>query len=221
MWLDVLAPELALDRRIGVLCRRHADAMVVPLGWMLDDHREPTPRLFKVAETDATGEVARRRRPAAARSAHSEQLELVVPGLPVVADEPTVGEQIADLLADDTAQIQRTVEMAVTDQGVTPEPVRPEPVEPQPAEPEPAPAIVEPPEPAEPQPEPHSEPVSAEPEPAAALEEQNGQATLWTPVFDPADDLGGLLTASSPLLSRAFGTGSSAPQRRRKARKRS
>lgn len=31
----------------SVLCRRHADAMVVPRGWTLDDRREPVPRLFK------------------------------------------------------------------------------------------------------------------------------------------------------------------------------
>lgn len=31
----------------NVLCRRHADAMVVPRGWTLDDRREAQPRLFK------------------------------------------------------------------------------------------------------------------------------------------------------------------------------
>lgn len=31
----------------GVLCKRHADAMVVPRGWTLDDRREPIPRLFR------------------------------------------------------------------------------------------------------------------------------------------------------------------------------
>jgi hypothetical protein len=31
----------------NVLCRRHADAMVVPRGWTLDDRREDQPRLFK------------------------------------------------------------------------------------------------------------------------------------------------------------------------------
>lgn len=31
----------------GVLCARHADAMVVPLGWTLDDRRESALRLFK------------------------------------------------------------------------------------------------------------------------------------------------------------------------------
>ncbi len=30
-------------------------------------------------------------------------------------------------------------------------------------------------------------------------------AAPWKPVFDQADDLDGLLTARSPLLSRAFG----------------
>lgn len=30
----------------NVLCKRHADAMVVPRGWTLDDRREPVPRLF-------------------------------------------------------------------------------------------------------------------------------------------------------------------------------
>jgi hypothetical protein len=34
----------------NVLCRRHADAMVVPRGWTLDDRREDQPRLFKPAK---------------------------------------------------------------------------------------------------------------------------------------------------------------------------
>ena len=31
----------------GSLCRRHADSMVVPRGWTLDDRRDPGPRLFR------------------------------------------------------------------------------------------------------------------------------------------------------------------------------
>ncbi|MGK0313453.1 MAG: hypothetical protein ACI8RC_003096, partial [Ilumatobacter sp.] len=31
-----------------------------------------------------------------------------------------------------------------------------------------------------------------------------GEPQAWSPNFDTADDLGGLLSASSPLLSRAF-----------------
>jgi hypothetical protein len=45
VWID--SYERVSTDRAGVLCRRHADAMVVPLGWMLDDRRDPVPRLFK------------------------------------------------------------------------------------------------------------------------------------------------------------------------------
>lgn len=45
----------------GVLCRRHADAMVVPLGWMLDDRREPAPRLFRSPSEAPTGPMIRPR----------------------------------------------------------------------------------------------------------------------------------------------------------------
>ncbi len=43
--------------------------------------------------------------------------------------------------------------------------------------------------------------------PAPAVDETPGDVDpdeRWTPNFDDADDLGGLLSASSPLLSRAF-----------------
>ena len=44
-----LAPiDLTVDRA-GVLCRRHADAMVAPRGWTLDDRRDGGPRLFQAA----------------------------------------------------------------------------------------------------------------------------------------------------------------------------
>lgn len=39
------------SRRAGVLCRDHADAMVVPNGWTMDDRRELAPRLFRSRES--------------------------------------------------------------------------------------------------------------------------------------------------------------------------
>lgn len=39
------------SRRAGVLCRDHADSMVVPNGWTLDDRREAAPRLFQSRES--------------------------------------------------------------------------------------------------------------------------------------------------------------------------
>ena len=51
VWLAPSAPDS--DRmRAGALCRRHADALVVPRGWTLDDRREPAPRLFRVTRAD-------------------------------------------------------------------------------------------------------------------------------------------------------------------------
>lgn len=83
-----LAPreEGADPLRAGGLCKRHADAMVVPRGWTLDDRREPTPRLFRPAplesEPAAEAQAEPERRSGAARRAasrsesRSEQLAL-------------------------------------------------------------------------------------------------------------------------------------------------
>jgi hypothetical protein len=54
VWLAPRDPD-ADPLRAGGLCRRHADAMVVPQGWTLDDRREATPRLFRAAPPDAEG----------------------------------------------------------------------------------------------------------------------------------------------------------------------
>ena len=56
-------------------CRRHADAMVVPLGWMLDDRRDPVPRLFKAPPTQTTTAPRQRRAPGHHRD-DSQQLQL-------------------------------------------------------------------------------------------------------------------------------------------------
>jgi len=77
-WVDTFHRADAHDA--GVLCRRHADAMVVPRGWTLDDRREPQPRLFR-SPADASGSMVRPRRRRANGSAsivrdRVEQLEL-------------------------------------------------------------------------------------------------------------------------------------------------
>jgi Protein of unknown function (DUF3499) len=56
----------------GILCRRHADALVVPRGWRVDDRREAVPRLFLAPATspEPGGEASRprgeRRKPSGA-----------------------------------------------------------------------------------------------------------------------------------------------------------
>lgn len=126
VWLEPCDPAEVIEPRPGLLCRRHADTMVVPVGWTLDDRREPTPRLFRppsgpsAAARDSTGPVRRPRRS--------------------TVDTPELFEASVDAEAGAS--------------------------------------------------------LGAAPGPPDDVS--------WTPRFDPDDDLGGLLDADSPLLSRAF-----------------
>ncbi|MFM2073694.1 MAG: hypothetical protein RLZZ623_3958 [Actinomycetota bacterium] len=111
VWLDGF--HAAQGARSGVLCLRHADAMVVPLGWMLDDRREPTPRLFKTAPD--TPAKPRTRRPRALRDATGEQLRLDPETLATVLEDDFVAP-IA-VTADETQLLPEIPEQ--------PEPVAP------------------------------------------------------------------------------------------------
>jgi hypothetical protein len=93
-WIAPLAESLTPDA--NVLCRRHADAMVVPRGWTLDDRREQQPRLFRqrsTANVDVSHAAPRRRRrsepPASATSNPGEQLQIDGTG---EIERPTLGD---------------------------------------------------------------------------------------------------------------------------------
>lgn len=88
VWLALRDPH-AEPLRAGSLCTRHADAMVVPQGWTLDDRREPNPRLFRTPPGPATATARRSRAAGGNVTAPSEQL--VLRG---VADDPS-GETAA------------------------------------------------------------------------------------------------------------------------------
>ncbi len=93
VWIDGF--HAAQGARAGVLCRRHADAMVVPLGWMLDDRREPVPRLFKVLPHEAPKPRSRRAR--APRDATGEQLRLDATMLDsIIDDDATAATPLAE-----------------------------------------------------------------------------------------------------------------------------
>lgn len=85
-WVDALDADL--DPDVGVLCRRHANSMVVPRGWTLDDRREAVPRLFRAPETtaDPTGPAARptRRR----RGGGDVTEQLVLPDTAAIPEDP-------------------------------------------------------------------------------------------------------------------------------------
>ncbi len=141
VWLSPLDP--AADRnRAGTLCLRHADAMVVPLGWTLEDARDPMPRLFKPTSR-ARPRAERRKGSKRPKSSATEQLALGD------AAEPD------PLAIEDDGGANQTV-AAVT--GVP----------------------------------------SATDDPDATV------AMPWMPDFDITDELGGALSATTPLLARAF-----------------
>ncbi len=79
VWIEIFDGSAAY--RAGVLCRRHADAMVVPLGWMLDDRREAVPRLFKPREAPTPTRMRTKRRRIHQRD-ETGQLELTAAALP-------------------------------------------------------------------------------------------------------------------------------------------
>ncbi len=147
VWLEVL-PDLAAQRRINVVCRQHADAMVVPRGWTLDDRRESRPRLFRVPDSAVSRKPGRRAAPPRPdRTEGDPQL---------LFDDDDAGDErttIPDPPGDDTVDGELTV---------------------------------------------------GDIRPLGDLDPDETQAMKWRPVFDEADDLGGVLKASSPLLSRAF-----------------
>jgi len=63
VWLDNShVPE---REHAGRLCRRHANALVVPRGWTVDDRRQPIPQLFRELERslnpDGRGQMASRK----------------------------------------------------------------------------------------------------------------------------------------------------------------
>jgi hypothetical protein len=72
MWLEALAPD---GPTAGVLCRRHAEAMVVPKGWWLQDRRTDS-ALFDPPETAPLAPTYRARRPRRPSTTPAEPLPL-------------------------------------------------------------------------------------------------------------------------------------------------
>ena len=134
-WLDRLD---GASSEGGVLCLRHADAMVVPRSWTLDDLRDPDLHLFRPPAAE----------PAPRRTRRS-------------ANSPVDPDAVAD--ADAIEQLELGVTDAESQAGATES----------------------------------SESLDDDGAPSASSES-------WSPSFDDADDLGGLLAARSPLLARAF-----------------
>ncbi len=92
VWLAPRDPD-AEPLRAGSLCRRHADAMVVPRGWTLDDRREARPRLFRSPPSDEPRARSRAKRTSATEPP-ADQLVLD-------SDERTVADVAGAHASDD------------------------------------------------------------------------------------------------------------------------
>lgn len=176
VWLEACDPATLGDDRPGLLCRRHADAMVVPVGWTLDDHREPVPRLFKVREMPAqpkrSGDhTGRTRRP---KLHQASLLDLVA--------EQSVAAELIDAVSQPDAGSSTAADAAA--------PVEAD-VAPLPAEMDAGSS------PAAGEPDGNSDVDDGQQEP--------GRDPAWSPTFDHTDDLDGLLAPRGKLLRRAFG----------------
>jgi hypothetical protein len=87
-WLDALEEQRSPES--GVLCLRHANSMVVPRGWTLDDLRDPDLRLFRPPR--ASDEPTKRsRRASSTGPANGEQLELGVDRTEETVDAEATG----------------------------------------------------------------------------------------------------------------------------------
>jgi hypothetical protein len=102
VWLAPRDPD-GDPLRAGSLCKRHADAMVVPIGWTLDDRRDATPRLFRPGAD--VPKPPRKRRPRTKPSAVPDPVveEPAQPTLvaPEHDEARTVAEVTGEPLADD------------------------------------------------------------------------------------------------------------------------
>ena len=187
VWLAALDENEPARELAGALCRRHADSLTPPRGWWLDDRRVARPRLFTMTGTELDADPDDHGAPS-----------------PTSGTGPTVRpEDATTSVARPSPKRKRkstddTDELALAfigDDGSEGD-VHLDQVEPgagRQAAVAPTPAPTEEPE--------ADGPTSA----AFTVDSDETRALPWTPVFDRADDLGGVLAARSPLLSRAFG----------------
>lgn len=163
----------------NLLCVRHADAMIVPRGWTLDDRREDTLRLFRPADAevdpDATPSSIRRPRRPAPDPDHTP-IQLVIDGTGEIG-RPDLGaldagdvDDVDGDVDDDVDQAVATIEVESDEAATRTDEIAP------------------------------SDGIPPSDEPSDTTE----PAAPWQPDFDQDDDLDGLLSVTSPLLARAF-----------------
>ncbi len=99
-----IAPLDDSDHHGNVLCQRHADVMVVPGGWNLDDRRQRDLHLFnpRVVPSSAEPPRQRRRRRASAESGEQLQIDGTQPAPP--ADQVQTADSDPDGASTDAVE---------------------------------------------------------------------------------------------------------------------
>lgn len=115
VWLQPF--DAALASRVGVLCRRHADAMVVPNRWTLDDRRPAAAAVDLTPQPEQPVEPATNAAPDAAAES-----QLFASPTSVVPEKPAKKRKRRQPLSDDTGQLELLPPEATTDQ---PQPEQP------------------------------------------------------------------------------------------------
>ena len=181
LWIDAFRPEVSAAREreiMGYVCRTHGERLAPPRGWLVDDRRESSPRLFRPQTNRSASEAPQR-------------------NLTVVPDKParTRKDKVRDLprpslFAESTPSVDTPApveETPIVDVPIVEAPVVETPVEE-------APAVDESPV--------RESRVVTGPQPSV---DPSGDATrAWEPYFDPDDDLDGMLNATGSMLRDAF-----------------
>lgn len=129
VWIDAATPDQVARTRSGALCKEHADRMTAPVGWHLDDRRQPVPQLFRTSSPneDATGALERK-----ARRRKVPPAALSTPAAPATPAAPV--ESVTARGADETLSLFSPEELEPTSvRAPDPEP-----------EPEPEPPVISP-----------------------------------------------------------------------------
>lgn len=107
VWVD----NRAIHERehAGRLCRRHADALVVPRGWTIDDRRQAIPQLFRVTDTQPEPKPAKKSEPVDKKS--------TAPKAPAKREKRDDGPSLFETIEAELEEIEKAkvVDSAVVD----------------------------------------------------------------------------------------------------------
>ena len=211
LWIDVFRPDTSAAREreiMGYVCRQHGERLAPPRGWLVDDRRESSPRLFRPQTNRSQPDAPQRNLTVVpdkpARSRKDKVRDLPRPSL---FAESTPSDDTPTPIETAVAPTEPVIETPVVhDVIVSESPVVEAPVVDVPVVEAPVveTTVVEVPTDDEPpvresRRESH---VVTGPEPSV---DPSGDATrAWAPYFDPDDDLDGMLNATGSMLRDAF-----------------